>query len=148
MTPRLILSAALIALAIPAVGEEVSPDGVPVVSIYLDDNGTGILRYEDPAGGAEEYVAAVGGLSEDTVRPFEVFGALGGPWTGPKVAVCIEGIRKDRMMGGAMAFELYSNTVQKPVMRYRPVFDASKAEAILAVGEGAGLGECSRKYSP
>ena len=128
--------------------EEVSPDGVEVVSLYVNADGNGILRYEDPAGGSEEYVAASGGLSNSTVRPFEVFGALGGPWTGPKVAVCIEGLREDRTMNGALAFELYSNTRQKAVMRYRPVFGTDKAEEIVTIGEGAGPGECSRRYAP
>ena len=143
-----ILVGFLLVLASSAVAQEdVSVDGVPVVPVYLNENGNGILRYEDTDGGAQEYVAAIGGLSDSTVRPFEVFGALGGPWTGPKVAICMEGFRKDRMLGGALVVELYSNTEQKPVMRFRPVFDTSKAEAIVSEGEGAGPGECSRKFA-
>ena len=141
-------AALLLGAASPAMASEVSPDGVPVIEVYLSDEGAGILRYEDPDGGAQEYVAAIGGLSDSETRPFEVMGALGGPWTGPKVAICLEYFRKDRMMGGALAIELYSNTEQKSVMRYRPVFDASKAEKIVSEGEGAGPGECSRKYAP
>ena len=143
-----ILIGCLLVLASPVLAQEdVSVDGVPVVPVYLNENGNGILRYEDTDGGAQEYVAAIGGLSDSTVRPFEVFGALGGPWTGPKVAICMEGFRKDRMLGGALVVELYSNTEQKPVMRFRPVFDTSKAEAIVSEGEGAGPGECSRKFA-
>ena len=106
------------------------------------------MRYEDPSGEVQEYVAAVGGLSNDAHRPFEVLGALGGPWTGVNVSICIEGVRPDRMLDGALAFELYSNTHQKPVMRFRPVFDAGMAEEISTIGEGAAQGECSRKYAP
>lgn len=129
--------------------EEVSSDGVPVVPVFLDNDGNGIMRYEDPTREAQEYVAAVGGLFDDGgPRPFEVLGALGGPWIGPNIAICIEGIRADRTMDGALAFELYSNTYAKPVMRFRPVFDTEKAEKITTVGEGAGPGECSKKYAP
>ena len=141
MTPKSIFATLLLVHAFPAIAAEVSPDGVPVTEVYLDENGSGILRYEDPDGGSQEYVAAIGGLSDSKVRPFEVMGALGGPWAGPKIAVCLEYFRKDRMMDGHLAIEVYSNTEQKPVMRFRPVFDASKAEAILTEGEGAAPGE-------
>ncbi|WP_343116802.1 hypothetical protein [Ostreiculturibacter nitratireducens] len=140
-------AALLLAAALPA-GAETSPDGVEVVPLYVDDQGNGILRYEDPAGGSDEYEAAVGGLSDDKVRPFEVFGGLGSGWKGPRVSLCIEGLRKDGLMDGHLAYELYNRTQAKPVMRYRPVFDAEKAEAIVTVGEGAGPGECSRNYVP
>lgn len=130
-----------------AVRAESSPDGVEVAPLYLSDEGSGILRYEDPASGGDEYTAAWGGLSEDTVRPFEVMGALGGPWSGPRVAICIEYMQKNRMMNGRLAFELYNLNQKKPVMRFRPVFDAERAEAITQEGEGAGPGECSRKYA-
>ena len=127
---------------------EMSPDGVEVVPLYLSDQGNGILRYEDASGGTDEYTAAVGGLSDDTTRPFEVMGALGGPWTGPRISVCIEFVDKHRTMDGHLAFELYNATQGKSILRFRPVFDAEKAEAILLESEGAGRGECSRKYAP
>lgn len=145
---RAALAAALLLAALPPAQAETSPDGVEVVPLYLDDDGNGILRYEDPAGGSDEYEAAIGGLSDSMPRPFEVFGALGGPWTGPRVAICMEGFRKDRLMDGHLAIELYNRTQAKPVLRYRPVFDPEKAEAIVTEGEGAGPGECSRKYAP
>lgn len=123
---------------------ETSPDGVEVVPVYLDESGNGILRYEDPAGGSEEYAAAFGGLSGDAVRPFEVLGALGGAWTGPKVSVCLEGFLPERTMDGRLAFELFSITSAAPVIRFLPVFDAALAEKIVTIGEDVGPGECFR----
>lgn len=139
--------ALVIATAASPALAETSPDGVEVVPLFLDDDGNGILRYDDPSGSADEFMAAFGGLSDNKNRPFEVMGALGGPWSGPALSICIEGIKKG-MLGGHYAIEIYNTTKQQKVMRYRPVFDASQAEAILTTGEGAAPGECSRKYAP
>ena len=138
----------LFLIGIASAHAEMSPDGVEVVPLYLSDQGNGILRYEDASGGTDEYTAAVGGLSDDATRPFQVMGALGGPWTGPRISVCIEFVNESSMMEGHLAFELYNATQGKSVIRFRPVFDGEKAEAILLEGEGAGRGECSRKYAP
>ena len=144
---RIFLMLALL-LAPLAARAQTTPGGLEIVPIYLDDNGNGILRYEDPDGAAQQYDAALGMLTDYVPRPFEPFNLLGGPYSGPKVAICVDGLDKARVEEKGLVIQLYSNTENRAVAIYRPVFDASKAERIEREGKGAGPGECARRYYP
>ncbi len=145
---RLLGSAlAVLGTCFPAYSETAA-DGIEVRPLYLSEDGAGILRFDDPAGSTDEFSVAFGGETDNATRSFEVFGALGGPWKGPKVSVCITDFSESNLMGGKLLIELFNDTTGKPVVRYRPEFDPSEAEEIRVVGENAEPGECSKKYAP
>jgi hypothetical protein len=122
---------------------ETNDDGVEVRPYYVDEDGVGLLRYSDSTGKAFQYYLVISGRTTDPKRPREVLVGSMGPYAGPDVAIYIGSLNMMSVPIDLLEFELYEDEPYRPVVRFRPVVDADKAEGMAACGTVSATGACS-----
>jgi hypothetical protein len=114
----------------------------------IDEDGIGLLRYSDPSGKAFQYYLVVSNLTGDPERPREVLVGSMGPYAGPDVAIYIGSMNMMNVPLDLLELELYEDNPYRPVVRFRPVVDAEKAEGMAECGTVAASGACSIEVKP
>jgi hypothetical protein len=124
--------------------EEPSSETVPLLPVYIDEEGMGILRYSHPEGRAVPMVVATGTHTPGGPREFEVYGTLG-EWTGPELALCMRYMTQQRLRLTPNV-QVYSPTEEAVLARFEFIVDESKAEEIVSTDGGTGPGECDAEF--
>jgi hypothetical protein len=121
----------------------VEDDDVEVRPYHIDEKGLGVLRYSEPAGRAFQYNLVISGLTANPERPREVLVGSMGPYAGPDVAIYIGSLNMMSVPLDQLEIELYEDEPYRPVVRFRPVVDAGKAESMADCGTVSATGACS-----
>ena len=123
-------------------------DDVEVRPYPIGEDGIGLLRYSDPSGKAFQYYLVISSLTSDPERPREVLVGSMGPYAGPDVAIYIGSMNMMNVPLDLLELELYEDNPYRPVVRFRPVVDAEKAEGMAECGTVAASGACSIEVKP
>ena len=123
-------------------------DDVEVRPYPIDEDGIGLLRYSDPSGKAFQYYLVISSLTSDPERPREVLVGSMGPYAGPDVAIYIGSMNMMNVPLELLELELYEDNPYRPVVRFKPVVDAEKAEGMAECGTVAASGACSIEVKP
>ena len=123
---------------------QTADDGVEVRPYHIDEDGIGLLRYSEPTGKAFNYFLVISGLTSNPERPREVLVGSMGPYAGPDVAIYIGSLNMMNVPLDLLEIELYEDNPYRPVVRFRPVVDAEKAEGMAECGTVSATGACSK----
>jgi hypothetical protein len=122
-------------------------EDVEVRPYYIDQEGIGVIRYSEPKGRTIRYQLAVTALNPDGDPPRELLVGQMGPYDGPDVAIYIGSLNMMNRPLDQLEIELYETEPYRPVVRFRPVVDADKAEGKAGCGTVSASGACSNRIA-